>query len=261
LAWLESQLNKLFVINSKLNEITEDECMGHKISLSTMFVAIGLTFSASIAMAADEAKADAKEAPAATAKADAKEAPAAAAKEAPAAGGDARATMLAYTCAGCHGTNGVSTGPAIPTIAGMAEDTFTDAMVAYKDKEGGKNATIMGRIAAGYSDEDIAAMAGFFSKQKFVAAKQDFDAAKAEAGKKIHEAQCKKCHEEGGTKDIDGSSILAGQWKPYTHYTLTDVLSGDRTVGKKMAKKVKAAHAEGGDDAITALVEYYASQQ
>jgi len=227
-----------------------------------MFVAIGLTFSASIAMAADEAKADAKEAPAAEAKADAKadakEAPTAAA---PAAGGDARATMLAYTCAGCHGTNGVSTGPAIPTIAGMAEDTFTDAMAAYKDKEGGKNATIMGRIAAAYSDEDITAMASFFSKQKFVAAKQDFDAAKAEAGKKIHETQCKKCHEEGGTKDIDGSSILAGQWKPYIHYTLTDVLSGDRTVGKKMAKKVKAAHADGGDDAIAALVEYYASQQ
>ena len=227
--------------------------MGHKISLSTMFVAIGLTFSASIAMAADEAKADAKKAPAVEAKADA--------KAAPAAGGDARAVMLSYTCAGCHGTDGVSTGPAIPSIAGMAEDTFTDAMVAYKDKEGGKNGTIMDRIAAGYSDEDIAAMAGFFAKQKFVAAKQDFDAAKAEAGKKIHEKQCKKCHEDGGTKDIDGSSILAGQWKPYIHYTLVDVLSGDREVGKKMAKKVKAAHADGGDDAIAALVEYYASQQ
>jgi len=235
--------------------------MGHKISLSTMFVAIGLTFSASVAMAADEAKADAKEAPAAEAKADAKEAPTAKAAAAPAASGDARATMLAYTCAGCHGTNGVSTGPAIPTIAGMSEDTFTDAMAAYKDKEGGKNGTIMGRIAAGYSDDDVAAMAGFFAKQKFVAAKQDFDAAQAKVGKKIHDTQCKKCHEEGGTKDIDGSSILAGQWKPYIHYTLTDVLSGDRTAEKKMTKKVKAAHADGGDDAIAALVEYYASQQ
>ena len=228
--------------------------MGHKISLSTMFVAIGLTFGTSVTMAADEAKADAKEAPATEAKTEAK-------ADAPAASGDARATMLAYTCAGCHGTNGVSAGPAIPTIAGLTEDTFTDAMNAYKDKEGGKNGTIMGRIAAAYSDDDIAAMAGFFAKQTFVAAKQDFDASKAEAGKKLHESNCKKCHEEGGTKDIDGSSILAGQWKPYIHYTLTDVLSGDRSVGKKMAKKVKAVHADGGDDAIAALVEYYASQQ
>jgi cytochrome c553 len=28
--------------------------------------------------------------------------------------------MLANTCAGCHGTNGISTGPATPTISGMA---------------------------------------------------------------------------------------------------------------------------------------------
>ncbi len=227
--------------------------MGHKISLSTIFVAIGLTFSMSVAMAADEAKADAKEAPAAEAKADA--------KEAPAAGGDARASMLANTCAGCHGTNGVSTGPAIPTIAGLGEETFTDAMNAYKDKDGGKNGTIMGRIAAGYSDEDIEAMAGFFAKQKFVPAKQEIDTAKAEAGKKLHEKNCKKCHEDGGASDVDGSSILAGQWKPYLNYTLKDVLSGDRTVGKKMLKKVKAVHGDGGDDAIAALVEYYASQQ
>jgi sulfide dehydrogenase cytochrome subunit len=119
----------------------------------------------------------------------------------------------------------------------------------------------MGRIAAGYSDEDIAAMAGFFAKQKFVAAKQEIDTAKAEAGKKLHEKSCKKCHEDGGATDVDGSSILAGQWKPYLNYTLKDVLSGDRTVGKKMLKKVKAVHGDGGDDAIAALVEYYASQQ
>ncbi len=212
--------------------------MRHKISLSTMIVAIGLTFSTSVAMAADEEKAAASTT-----------------------GGDARATMLSYTCAGCHGTNGVSTGPAIPTIAGMAEDTFTDAMNAFKDDEGGKNATIMGRIAKGYSDEDIAAMAGFFSKQKFVAAKQEADATKAAAGKKIHEKSCEKCHEEGGSQDVDGSGILAGQWKPYLQYSLKDALSGDRTVPKKMAKKLKSVHESKGDDAIAELLEYYASQQ
>ncbi len=218
--------------------------MRHKISLSTMFVAIGLTFSASAVFAED--------APAKTEEAK---------TEAPAAGNDARAAMLAYTCAGCHGTNGNSQGPAIPTIAGMAEDTFTDAMNAFKDPEGGKNATIMDRIAKGYSDEDIAAMASFFAKQKFVAAKQDFDAAKAESGKKIHEKSCEKCHEEGGTKDVDGSGILAGQWKPYLHYSLVDALNGDRAVPKKMAKKLKSVHEEKGDAAIAELIEYYASQQ
>lgn len=219
-----------------------------------MFVAIGLTFSASVAMAADEAKKAEAAAPAADAKTEA---------AAPAAGGDtmSRAAVLSYTCAGCHGTNGVSVGPAIPTIAGLAEDTFTDAMMAYKDKEGGKNATIMSRLAAGYSDEDIAAMAGFFSKQKFVAAKQDFDAAKAEAGKKIHEKSCEKCHEEGGSVDVDGSGILAGQWKPYLHYSLNDAVSGARTFPKKMAKKMKSVHEAESDAGVEALLEFYASQQ
>lgn len=198
--------------------------MRHKLSLSTVVVALGLTFSTSAAMAD-------------------------------------RATMLSYTCAGCHGTNGVSSGPAIPSIAGMAEDTFTDSMNAFKDDEGGKNPTIMNRIAKGYSDEDIAAMAGFFSKQKFSAASQEADATKAAEGKKIHEKKCEKCHEEGGTKDVDGSSTLAGQWKPYLQYSLKDALSGERTFPKKMVKKLKSVHEDGGDAAIEALLEYYASQK
>ena len=238
--------------------------MRHKISLSTMFVAIGLTFSASVAFAADEAPAKEADAKDTKAEAPAKEADAKDAKTeaaAPAAGGEGRAAMLAYTCAGCHGTNGVSNGPAIPTIAGMAEDTFTDSMAAFKDEEGGKKPTIMNRIAKGYSDEDIAAMAGFFSKQKFVAAKQDADATKAAEGKKIHKKSCEKCHENGGKEDEDGSGILAGQWKPYLQYSLKDALSGDRTVPKKMAKKLKSVHEGKGDDAIEALLEYYASQQ
>lgn len=198
--------------------------MRHKISLSTVVVALGLTFSATAATAD-------------------------------------RATMLSYTCAGCHGTNGVSTGPAIPTIAGMSEDTFTDAMVAYKDDEGGKNATMMNRIAKGYSDEDIAAMAGFFSKQAFSAAAQDSDAAKVAEGKKIHEKNCEKCHEEGGTKDVDGSGILAGQWMPYLHYSMNDAVSGARTFPKKMTKKLQGVHKDGGDEALAALLAYYASQK
>ena len=70
---------------------------------------------------------------------------------------EARAKMLSYTCAGCHGTDGVSVGPASPTLAGMAEDTFTDAMETFKLGE--RPSTIMERIAKGYSEQDIALMA------------------------------------------------------------------------------------------------------
>ncbi|MFI0377666.1 MAG: c-type cytochrome, partial [Candidatus Thiodiazotropha sp.] len=39
---------------------------------------------------------------------------------------------LAFTCAGCHGTDGSSVGPSSPSIAAMDPDVFIDAMQAYK---------------------------------------------------------------------------------------------------------------------------------
>ncbi len=52
-------------------------------------------------------------------------------------------------------------------------------------KSGDIPSTIMGRLATGYSDEDIAAMAGYFEKQKYVPVKQDADAAKVTDGANI----------------------------------------------------------------------------
>jgi sulfide dehydrogenase cytochrome subunit len=56
-----------------------------------------------------------------------------------------RGAMLANTCVVCHGTNGVSTGPAIPTIAGISKAYFTDNMKSYRD--GSRPSTVMGRLA------------------------------------------------------------------------------------------------------------------
>ena len=65
----------------------------------------------------------------------------------------ATATMLADTCVGCHGPEGSSVGPAIPSIAGMSAEYFNTVMKEYKD--GTRYGTIMNRIAKGYSDEEI----------------------------------------------------------------------------------------------------------
>ncbi|MCB1727209.1 MAG: c-type cytochrome, partial [Gammaproteobacteria bacterium] len=53
------------------------------------------------------------------------------------------ASMMANTCAGCHGTNGQSAGPASPNLAGVSESYFNDSMKAFK--EGTRPATIMDR--------------------------------------------------------------------------------------------------------------------
>lgn len=69
--------------------------------------------------------------------------------------------IMANTCSGCHGTNGVPAVSYIPPLAGLSQEQFTKAMVAYRD--GTRRATIMNRVAPAFSDAEIAAMAEYFA--------------------------------------------------------------------------------------------------
>ena len=169
------------------------------------------------------------------------------------------AQMLGNTCAGCHGTNGSSHGPATPTIAGISSEYFIETMQAYKD--GSRPSTIMTRIAKGYTEEEIKAMAGFFAKQKFVRMDQAHDSDMAGKGAKLHKKYCEKCHEDGGRSTEDDAGILAGQWKPYLKYTMSDFMSGNREMPKKMKKKVKSLQERHGDKGLDELFDFYASQK
>ena len=171
------------------------------------------------------------------------------------------AKMLSDTCAGCHGANGNSVGPASPSIAGMDALAFVDTMKAFQ--EGDAYSTIMGRIAKGYTDEELESMAGYFHEQEFVAVTQDFDKDKVAAGEKLHDKYCEKCHIEGGkaVPDEEDYYILAGQWTPYLQYAMADFQAGRSEMAKKMKKKLKQMHEAKGDDAMVALYAYYASQQ
>ncbi|MBV2091287.1 MAG: cytochrome c4 [Candidatus Thiodiazotropha sp. (ex Ctena orbiculata)] len=163
---------------------------------------------------------------------------------------------LAFTCAGCHGTDGSSVGPSSPSIAGMDPEVFIDAMQGYKFDE--RNSTIMNRIAKGYNDEQIKSMAWFFAKQTLRLKPQKHDAALAKLGTKLHDEYCEKCHEDGGKPGDAGT--LAGQWMPYLHYTMEDFVDGRRDYPRKMKRKVDAAIEAEGDRAIPALIHYYGSQ-
>lgn len=166
--------------------------------------------------------------------------------------------MLASTCYGCHGPAGSSLGPATPTIAGMAVETFMDYMKAYQD--GTRPTTVMDRIAKGYTDDELKLMAGHFSKQKFVRFPQTTDPAKVKAGAALHKERCSKCHEDNGHKDSDGSGILAGQWLPYLLYSMEDFTSGKREMAKKMAAEVKRVQ-EADPKGLESLMHFYASQK
>lgn len=70
---------------------------------------------------------------------------------------------IAYTCNGCHGTDGVSKGAA-PSLKGMPADYHAKALKAFKT--GGRPSTIMGRIAKGYDDEELEAVAKYYESLK-----------------------------------------------------------------------------------------------
>lgn len=163
---------------------------------------------------------------------------------------------LAFTCAGCHGTDGSSVGPSSPSIAAMDPDVFIDAMDAYKRDQ--RNSTIMNRIAKGYTDEQIKAMAWFFAKQKLRLHVQKTDQQLVELGKQLHDTHCEKCHEEGGRAGDSGT--LAGQWIPYLDFSMQDFIEGRRPYPRKMKRKVDAAIEEQGEQAMPALIHYYGSK-
>ena len=167
----------------------------------------------------------------------------------------ATATMLADTCAGCHGTDGASTGPATPSIAGNSETYTVDTMKAFKSGE--RPSTVMGRIAKGYSEEEFKLMASVFAKQPNAKTSQKLDAARVKAGAKLFGKNCEKCHDKNGGLADDDSGILASQWLPYLQYSMVDFKAGSREMAKKMKKKVDKL----SDDELEALLQFFASQQ
>lgn len=74
-----------------------------------------------------------------------------------------KGAMLSITCAGCHGTDGRSTG-AIPGIAGKSADYLNKAMLDYR--EGNRPSSVMDRHAKGYSDDEIKLIADYFASKK-----------------------------------------------------------------------------------------------
>jgi sulfide dehydrogenase cytochrome subunit len=172
----------------------------------------------------------------------------------------ASAQMLGETCNGCHGTDGASAGPASPTIGGLHPEYFASIMKSFQ--EGTAYSTVMGRIAKGYTEDEIKLMAEYFAAKPYVPAKQKFDDKLAAAGKKIHDKWCEKCHADGGKVVADEEyQVIAGQWTPYLKYSMQDFQTDKREMPKKMKEKFDGMVKKEGDKGLDALYAFYASQQ
>ena len=73
-----------------------------------------------------------------------------------------RGLMLSSSCAACHGTDGKSPS-AIPSINGKSIEFLLQAL--YDFKSGKRAATVMGRHASGYSDEELRRIADYISSR------------------------------------------------------------------------------------------------
>jgi sulfide dehydrogenase cytochrome subunit len=174
---------------------------------------------------------------------------------------------LVKICADCHGKNGASIEPEVPIIGGYSVEFLVNNLKAYKTQDracpeteyrtGSKKGTKtdMCKMVKDLNDSDIQKVAQYFSKQKFVRAKQKFDSALAAKGKEIHDIYCEKCHSQGGTVADDEAGLPAGQWMPYLKQAIDEFNTGKRPISKKM--KLKMDELEQAD--FDALINYYAS--
>lgn len=179
------------------------------------------------------------------------------------------ASIAEQQCAACHGKNGASTDSSIPIIAGYSTKYIVESIENFKKKTrtcaevtvpaGPKKGTKsdMCKVLADLSAADIQAVAKHLSAQKFVRAKQPFDAAKAQRGTSVYKLRCEKCHEDNGASPDEDNGILAGQWMPYVRAQLVGFRNGKRPIDDKMKQRLDKVTSEEEE----LLLHFFASQQ
>ncbi|WP_018873232.1 c-type cytochrome [Thioalkalivibrio sp. ALJ16] len=71
-----------------------------------------------------------------------------------------RGQLMAASCKACHNAAGADQG--VTDLTRLPAEVIASQMRAFRD--GDRDATIMDRHAKGYTDEEIDAMAGYFSR-------------------------------------------------------------------------------------------------
>ncbi|MBF0143962.1 MAG: cytochrome c, class I [Magnetococcales bacterium] len=168
-------------------------------------------------------------------------------------------SMLSNTCAGCHGTDGVAAGPAMPSIANMDAKIMENLLMQFKSGE--RPSTIMGRIATGYEDAELKAIAQHFSKLPWKSTAVPTDPKLVAEGAKLHKSEkCNSCHEEDGRTQSaeDGVMRQAGQ---IPHYLFLQMVNYQKQEYPDVPKKMMSRLSKLSEKDLQALAHFYASQK
>ncbi len=161
---------------------------------------------------------------------------------------------LARTCYSCHGTDGVSVGHSMPSIAGLPEQYLKTVMMEWKT--GKRSSANMTRLISGYSDEEIAGLAAYFAKMKWTPVPQSASAALLAKGKEVA-SKCEDCHGATGKSDDAETPSLNGQWAKYMELELDKYRDDGFTMPHKKMTKVARKLSQEEVDAVAA---YFAAQ-
>ena len=167
---------------------------------------------------------------------------------------------LAFACGGCHGHTGVSAAATMPSIAGF--DRRYLARVLREYKTGVRTSTIMGRLMEGYSMQEIALLAAYYSEQQWdpTAANANVKSSSPELiaqGATVHTSLCEQCHENEARYQDRDMPRLAGQQPEYLLMQLKIRREGGE--GVQQPRRMREALAGLTDANLLALSRYFAS--
>ena len=161
----------------------------------------------------------------------------------------------ALSCNGCHGTDGFSKSQGIPTIGGMDFPYFMRTMMRFRN--GKRSATIMDRIAKGYSVRALREISRYYAGLRWQTADHPVDDKLVQQGKKIHDEHCEECHEKNGLHQDRDIPRLMGQAPTYLYLQMLDYQHGLRPMPQP--EKMKERLEPLSKDELRALSLFYAT--
>ena len=160
-------------------------------------------------------------------------------------GADAEAGKAkAQVCAACHGNDGNSTDPAVPSLAGQPAQAIATQLFQFR--EGNRKNPQMSPMAANLSNADMNNLAEYYAGLKAAPPKHRTAPANASAGPELAKKfNCTQCH---------GPALL-GQQPEYLRAQLKGFKAGTRA---DMDGNMTSAARELNDKDIEVLVDYIA---
>lgn len=162
---------------------------------------------------------------------------------------------LAATCNNCHGVDGISAGGSMASLAGQSEEYLRTIMSEWRSGE--RFSTTMGRLLAGYSEEQINALAAYYAAKSWVPAEQELDARLVRQGGFAAE-RCARCHGQTGAEPkTEETPRLDGQWA--RHLELEILKYRDPQLEFPHEKMQENVHRLRARD-VAAVAHFFASQ-